>query len=1133
MARQDIVVVGPLGVLAASLLMVLVGAPLSATHSTSLQSGSAGISGVKVDVSVSPPRTTAEIVQSEGAGTPSVMVSARQERARRHPSARRGGWQDRSAALTATEFVGGGFAQTLGTPNVDTITYLEAPFIPPDPSGDVGPDQYLLATNAILQSHLKSHGAPDGQVSATLAGFFQSVRADQVVARPRVRYDRRAGRWYVLAMTLAVPNRLVLAVSDGPTLTTSTVWSFVALLNGYQATAQPTPGASCLADFPTLGVDEDALYIGVNQYCGAAAPGPALGTLEFDATSGIVINKASLLADPSTAVVTAFHGLALGDGPGPFSPQGADNFDVDTDEGYFIGVDNAAFGQLQLRRVFDPGGVNPTISENVAVPVAATEFPASVPHPGSSTPLGTIDDRLNNVVVRHGRLWTSHQVEVDATGEAIEGGGRTAIRWYELQDLGGTPSVHQFGTIFDAAAIDPQSYFTGSLMVSGQGHVALGSTVAGPTTFVNAATTGRLAGDPPGQMNGAPQVYTTNAGAIYDRPEQDPGPTQPWGSYSSTSIDPSDDMTMWTLQQWVDVQNSYGLRLVRLMAPPPASPISVTPAVLTTGRSGLTVTVSGATTGGAGYFDPGAGVPAGLTAVFTGSGITVTAIAVDSPTQLTLTLDTTSAVPGTYPLVVTNPDGQTSSLAEAVDVQTNDAPVAMPDGYTVRENGTLQIAAPGVLSNDSDANGEPLSAVLESPPSHGLLTLNADGSFTYTPTPGYAGSDAFTYVASDGLLPSSPATVSLTVQPNAVPVAVGDVYATAYATPLTVPAPGVLANDTDADGDPLTAVLVAGPAAGTLTLNADGSFVYTPPALFAGTASFTYRASDTAATSDLATVTITVGEPGTVLPPSGLYVSRVSGNLVTLRWAAPPVGPTPTGFVVEGGVSPGEVLASFATGSPAPIFTFTAPTGSFYARVHALAGTQRSGPSNEVRLHVNVPVPPSAPEGLVGLVNGTTLNLAWRNTFAGGAPTSLLLDVSGSVTATLPVGAGESFGFTGVPGGSYVLRLRAVNAGGTSSASSPVSLTFPGTCSGAPEPPVNALVYNLGRTLFVTWDPAGAGPAPTAFVATVGGAYTGSFSTTGRALSGVVNPGTYTISIVAQNSCGVSTPTATYSVTVP
>ena len=104
------------------------------------------------------------------------------------------------------------------------------------------------------------------------------------------------------------------------------------------------------------------------------------------------------------------------------------------------------------------------------------------------------------------------------------------------------------------------------------------------------------------------------------------------------------------------------------------------------------------------------------------------------------------------------------------------------------------------------------------------------------------------------------ATVSLTVTPvNDAPVAVADSYSTAEDTALTVAAAlGVLANDTDVDGDPLTAVKVSDPAHGTLALAADGSFVYTPAADYSGADSFTYKANDGPADSNVAMVSLTV-----------------------------------------------------------------------------------------------------------------------------------------------------------------------------------------------------------------------------------------------------------------------------------
>lgn len=189
----------------------------------------------------------------------------------------------------------------------------------------------------------------------------------------------------------------------------------------------------------------------------------------------------------------------------------------------------------------------------------------------------------------------------------------------------------------------------------------------------------------------------------------------------------------------------------------------------------------------------------------------------------------------------------------------NDAPVAVNDSYSTNQDTTLNISAPGVLGNDADIDADSLSAVIVSSPLNGSLSLNSNGSFSYTPNAGFTGSDSFTYRANDGAADSNLATVSIAVDNvNDAPVALNDSYSTSEDGALNVPAPGVLGNDSDADGNPLTALIAVGPANGSLILNADGSFTYTPNANFNGSDSFTYRASDGTLQSNIATVSITV-----------------------------------------------------------------------------------------------------------------------------------------------------------------------------------------------------------------------------------------------------------------------------------
>jgi len=217
----------------------------------------------------------------------------------------------------------------------------------------------------------------------------------------------------------------------------------------------------------------------------------------------------------------------------------------------------------------------------------------------------------------------------------------------------------------------------------------------------------------------------------------------------------------------------------------------------------------------------------------------------------------------TFTYTVKDNDGVTSNVATVTITVTgvNDDPVANDDDYNTDEDTTLNVAAPGVLQNDTDDDGPAaLIAELEADVSHGTLTLNTDGSFVYTPDSDWNGDDIFTYKAYDGEDYSNIATVIITVDPvNEVPVVNDDFYNTDEDVTLNVVAPGVLGNDSDVDGPAaLIAELETDVSHGTLTLNTDGSFVYTQDTDWNGDDIFTYKAYDGEDYSNIATVIITV-----------------------------------------------------------------------------------------------------------------------------------------------------------------------------------------------------------------------------------------------------------------------------------
>jgi hypothetical protein len=190
--------------------------------------------------------------------------------------------------------------------------------------------------------------------------------------------------------------------------------------------------------------------------------------------------------------------------------------------------------------------------------------------------------------------------------------------------------------------------------------------------------------------------------------------------------------------------------------------------------------------------------------------------------------------------------------------------IAHPDTLTMRHDRLATVAAPGVLANDANLLGS-TTAVLVSGTTHGTVTLAGNGGYTYAPVARYTGTDVFKYHDS-GLLTNT-TTVTITVT-NATPVAKNDTYAATTGVQLTVPAPGVLSNDSDADGDALTAIKVTDSGSGSVNLASNGSFTFTSGGSFTGARTFTYRASDGIATSNLATVTINVTAPAPTPTPT-------------------------------------------------------------------------------------------------------------------------------------------------------------------------------------------------------------------------------------------------------------------------
>ena len=183
-------------------------------------------------------------------------------------------------------------------------------------------------------------------------------------------------------------------------------------------------------------------------------------------------------------------------------------------------------------------------------------------------------------------------------------------------------------------------------------------------------------------------------------------------------------------------------------------------------------------------------------------------------------------------------DGRGGTATGTVSVTVrNRAPLAGADAATTDAGVPIAIA---VLANDSDPDGHPLTVSAVTQPANGAAAINGGQTVTYTPQPGFTGSDSFTYTVADGRGGTAQGAVAITVR-NRAPLAAADTVTTDAGVPIAI---AVLANDSDPDGHPLTVSAVTQPANGAAAINGGQTVTYTPQPGFTGSDSFGYTVAD-------------------------------------------------------------------------------------------------------------------------------------------------------------------------------------------------------------------------------------------------------------------------------------------------
>ncbi len=471
-----------------------------------------------------------------------------------------------------------------------------------------------------------------------------------------------------------------------------------------------------------------------------------------------------------------------------------------------------------------------------------------------------------------------------------------------------------------------------------------------------------------------------------------------------------------------------------------------------------------------------------------------------------------------------NSNGSALTDTDTVDITVTaveHAPVATPDSYTTDEN--VPINDGQVLSNDTDPDGDPLTAVLVSGPTNGLLTLHADGSFIYTPNLYFHGNDSFTYKANDGTLDSNVVTVSFLVRHvNQPPVGVDDFYTTPENQTLSG---NVVANDQDIDGNSLTAFLNDSQMHGTMTLHTDGTFVYTPDPDYHGTDSFTYFADDGSSFSQLTTVHINVlfvnHPPTAVNDTYGVVENQtLSGNVLSNDTDVD--GQTLQAFINDSPTHGNMTLHNDGT------FVYSPTAGFLGTDSFTYVATDGQSFSNLATVTINVYAVPSAPTNVSATSGNASATVKWSAAAGNGTPITGYVVTPYIGFAAQPSQTFNSTATTETVTGltnstSYVFQVAAINAfttGPNSKSSAAITIGFP-------SPPTNVVATPGNATASVTWTAPSANGSPiTGYIVTpyVGAAAQpaqmfNSTATT-QTLTGLTNGTTYTFKVAAKNARG-------------
>ena len=424
-----------------------------------------------------------------------------------------------------------------------SLSFLALPdnntVIPPDTYGAVGPSHVMTMLNSQVRIQNK---AGDSISTVSLSAFWSSLPSSSATFDPRVQYDALHGRWIAsCGVNGGASNSKInfaLSLTSNPTGT----WMF------YQVLADTLEsGASNWADYPCLGFNGKWFVITANMF-------RVTGGGAFQGVRMWAIDPSSVLSGGTMSYTLFPTKFDVAGGASGFTLQpcvtygSGDTLFIVDNSGFFDNTDTTFL--VRLSRItgtssapvwsvvpgssFSGSGLFRVANDYNAAQINASQS-------GTSTLISTNDFRLLSAAYRSGRIWCTHSGGLPSKIKPTP--NRTAVFWYQLNPLNMPNPIAQSGLLDGGAG---EHYYFPSIAANANGDACLGFTRSDASRFAEAVFTGRLASDPAGTMQTIQQLKAGQSS--YSKFFS--GTENRWGDYSNTVVDPVDDLTFWTIQEF-------------------------------------------------------------------------------------------------------------------------------------------------------------------------------------------------------------------------------------------------------------------------------------------------------------------------------------------------------------------------------------------------------------------------------------------------------------------------------------------------------------------------------------------------------------------------------------------------------